>query len=448
MEHPGTPIIEMDTSDSVLSELYDYIKDYANSKSPDDNIKRFKMTLQKLTGKTLTRKDRGTTLMKEIDGLTLMQHCAKKGLVAFVHLLLGAGVNPNTVNPPNSKPSVLLAAESGNFEVLREFIEYNNEINRYESIKELTSQFSVGSENGNKNTDRSNGIESGTSGQHIALERLKATLEDNFIRCDFSRMTDHNETVLHLALQRPLIKKLKKNKPSKGIQEYNTWDLKKKACELDKKYKECIDVLINEYLVEENCNDHYKKQIRRIINIKDKYHGNTPLHYAVQNWPQGVVINLLSLGANMAVKNNNYERPLRRIQKETIEKFLNEKCMRPSRNESPMSREEDPEEGKSEELRGLLTDYDISKLLGDQSYESIIEFPIIFNFDFLAPAITAPTSSMNKMSYAEKVAEEELENPMKEMDILTTICTSKGLAMSSTLFVVCSNISILFYCYC
>ena len=138
MDHFGKSKIKVDTFDTILSELYEHVKNYStlrkNSKGsqewlPKIDLKGFQTELQKLTSKTgpkratYARKDGMSTLLKEINGLTIMQHCVKEGLVEFVDILLGEGVNPNIVNPPDSKPSVLLAAESGHFDMLQKFMD-------------------------------------------------------------------------------------------------------------------------------------------------------------------------------------------------------------------------------------------------------------------------------------------------------------------------------------
>ena len=120
---------------------------------------------------------------------------------------------------------------------------------------------------------------------------------------------------------------------SKNTEEF--WNnLKATAKCLDAKYNQCLDVIFSsdkeeegEEVFDDDFIDSTGKQIRRIVNLKDKPLGNTPLHYAVHNWPQDVIIRLLQFSANVAVKNNNGDIPLSYIPKETLEGFLNRYCL-------------------------------------------------------------------------------------------------------------------------
>ena len=104
MDYFGKPT--MNTSDTILNELYEHVKNYAtlrrNSKGSQEwlskiDLKGFEKSVQKLTGKkdpkgtTYARKDGMTTLLKEIKGYTILQHCVKEGVVEFVEILLEKG---------------------------------------------------------------------------------------------------------------------------------------------------------------------------------------------------------------------------------------------------------------------------------------------------------------------------------------------------------------------
>ena len=69
-------------------------------------------------------------------------------------------------------------------------------------------------------------------------------------------------------------------------------------------------------------------RLRSIINQQDEL-GNTALHYATQFWPQKVTAALLELGANIGLKNIYGEVPINKILPETMEEFLNTKCLNP-----------------------------------------------------------------------------------------------------------------------
>ena len=126
-----------------------------------------------------------------------------------------------------------------------------------------------------------------------ALGKVTTMLEEDHLNlCNFAVLSKSNETVLHVVLQRPLVSKLKAKYRMSRIQDHKIWDnLKKEVHELDGRYKECIDLLTNENRIGSGFTDGYVEQVRKVINIRDKNYGNTPLHYAVQNWPQEVIIN-------------------------------------------------------------------------------------------------------------------------------------------------------------
>ena len=56
--------------------------------------------------------------------------------------------------------------------------------------------------------------------------------------------------------------------------------------------------------------------------------GNTPLHYATQFWDQDTVTKLLELGANIGLRNKAGEAPIAGILPATMEKFLDNSCLK------------------------------------------------------------------------------------------------------------------------
>ena len=72
--------------------------------------------------------------------------------------------------------------------------------------------------------------------------------------------------------------------------------------------------------------DEYDERIRKIINKRDA-HGNTPLHYAVNNWPQNIVKDMLKLGADLSIANKSNQIPLKLVPADTLKIFLDEHCM-------------------------------------------------------------------------------------------------------------------------
>ena len=69
--------------------------------------------------------------------------------------------------------------------------------------------------------------------------------------------------------------------------------------------------------------DEFDERIRKIINKRDM-HGNTPLHYAVNNWPQNIIKDMMKLGADLSIENKGNQIPLKRLPKATISNFLDE----------------------------------------------------------------------------------------------------------------------------
>ena len=69
--------------------------------------------------------------------------------------------------------------------------------------------------------------------------------------------------------------------------------------------------------------DEFDERIRKIINKRDM-HGNTPLHYSVNNWPQNIIKDMMKLGADLSIENKGNQIPLKRLPKATISNFLDE----------------------------------------------------------------------------------------------------------------------------
>ena len=310
-----------------INELYQCIQNFLKSEPNNDgknpHLDDFKYHLEGLEEKSNFDRVKLTQEIgkAEIDGFTLIQHCAlHDNLSDFLKALLDAYINPNEVcgscedessTRSNANPCVLLAAENGNSKILKVLIEYNNQAHSQE--KNYLNVMNKGR----------------------GLKDVKSMMRFKKVECKFDRWTKDNETVLHLLLKRPLLKKLKDKYRHKSAAKSNEdfWnDLKSHAKELDTNYMKCIDVILsnevdNGKFDDEDFCDTTDKQIKRIVNMQDKPSGNTPLHYAVHNWPQDVITRLLRFGANVSVENYNGDIPLQNIPKETIEKFLNKFCL-------------------------------------------------------------------------------------------------------------------------
>ena len=296
-----------------------------------------------------------------------------------------------------SKSCVVLAARKGDFEVFQNVISRN----------------SIPSSN-HSNTTQSFDADIATNDtEKRGLCELKANLSRP---CDFESCTDSNETILHLILKRPLLQRLISDQKADSELE----NVKTKALELDKGYQKCIEILLNTEYTRRGASV-YHTPISTIINIKDKPHGNTPLHYAVHSWSDDVVRRILSFGGNLSVENKEGEKPLSRIKKKTLKSFLDKSCMLPSKIDSQVGFPSMyARSSKSvHEENEILSGYTINRFIGKKSVEPMGHTtPIDFKFDFLAPAITKPTLQGS----TDKVSSSCMSH---EMDVLQSICHSK-----------------------
>ena len=160
------------------------------------------------------------------------------------------------------------------------------------------------------------------------------------------------------------------------------------------KYMRCVNLLLN------NEKD---ERIRKIINQQDCL-GNTPLHYANENWPQHVIKDLLKFGADVCIENQDKRIPLRRIPTETISEFLDEYCMKTDElNVLDDEQDDDPDDYKK-----LLDDYE------PRFMTNIGKAPVTFDYGILSP-----------VSYEGKDAKKKDKNmPQSEISVLHQISQS------------------------
>ena len=166
--------------------------------------------------------------------------------------------------------------------------------------------------------------------------------------------------------------------------------------------------------IQELLTDEYDERIRKIINKRDK-NGNTPLHYAVSNWPQKVVKDMLKLGADLSIDNKAQRIPLEMLPKNTINEFLDDYCMSSDGFDALDDDEyyygsNDDEKGNEDDDRfykELLDDYD------PKFMTNIVQSPITFKYDLLSP-----------MPYTKRDLEINDSTPF-EMSVLNAICKSK-----------------------
>lgn len=154
----------------------------------------------------------------------------------------------------------------------------------------------------NKQIGKDNGAKRSSLGKGNAIRALRVVgnEEKNDDVLIGAITPDKNENVFHLILKRPPF--------TEGLEE----DAKPRKIEHFLKYMECANVLF------EKCN---RKVLLDLVNQQDN-EGNTPLHYAAKDWPQTTVEKLLSLGANIAIKNKNKECPLNNITAGALEDYL------------------------------------------------------------------------------------------------------------------------------
>lgn len=179
------------------------------------------------------------------------------------------------------------------------------------------------------------------------------------------------------------------------------------------KYMKSIKVLLA---------DEYDERIRKIINKRDK-DGNAPLHYAVSNWPQKVVKDMLKLGADLSIENNSNQIPLTMLPKTTLSEFFDEHCM-VSDGFDALDDDDyyyqsniDEEEHSDDDDRfykELLDDYD------PKFMTNIVQLPITFKYDLLSPTPYSKRTHPSKDS----IHEVSYSTP-SEMSVLAAVCKSK-----------------------
>ena len=190
-----------------------------------------------------------------------------------------------------SKKNFLETARTGNYKRLEELLE------KYAEKCIYSKQ--AGKDDGTKSSSPGNG----NAVRALRVVGNKAKNDDFLI----GAVTDKNENVFHLILKRPPLTERLDGK-----------DAKHRKIEHFLKYMECANVLF------EKCN---RKVLLDLVNQQDN-EGNTPLHYAAKDWPQATVEKLLSLGANIAIKNNNKECPLNNISADALKDYLETSCVK------------------------------------------------------------------------------------------------------------------------
>lgn len=148
-------------------------------------------------------------------------------------------------------------------------------------------------------------------------------------------------------------------------------------------------------------NEKFEHEITKIVNHKDS-ENNTPLHYATQLWDQGVVRQLLELGGNIGMRNHWEETPISLIMPETMEAFLDDFCLKSSKEvthsdfelefnysflappvDDPNYDENDPEGQKIVENAALPETESLWYMSQSKHHRHLLQHPVIMSFLWL-----------------------------------------------------------------
>ena len=191
-------------------------------------------------------------------------------------------------------------------------------------------------------------------------------------------------------------------------------------------YMKCIGLLL--------CDD-YDERILNIINRQDR-HGNTALHYAVNNWPQKIVKELLRFGASVSIQNNNHEIPLTRLPNSTISQFLNEQCMI---TDGFDALDDDDDSYDEHDHCNSLNDEDSDKEENENFYKSLLDdydpkfmtnigqSPITFKYRLLVPSAVHCAKPKSTHGGSNQLNFDSVAIPSipSEMDVLVAMCDSE-----------------------
>ena len=368
---------------------------------------------------------------------TLMQFATKSKLVDLIKALLEFNIDPNFVERKKSiskkkshagltekksyaglsgqiltengevencqTPPILLAAENGYHEVLKVFKYHNfytrvgpNQFSRMNSTPFSREEASVLLKDENR-TD--NYVDFSVS-QGITMENVlhivlqQRLLEKPIVTWSKKDIRHRRVTLAVLNKQNSTVSHHSYPHRSHGQSRHRLFSLKgsslkKEILDIADDYLKCANVLLDmDEFEKRNAMDHpFPKHIRNIVNQKD-IEGNIPLHYAASNWSEEIVKRLLSLGSNPSVKNKNKEIPLWRIQRSTLEDFMNKKCIivedfDPSDDE--IDENTDDSDDENESANKLLEDYDQTFMMKISQCGKNIDNKMTFDYAFLAP---------------------------------------------------------------
>ena len=156
------------------------------------------------------------------------------------------------------------------------------------------------------------------------------------------------------------------------------------------------------------------------------------MHFASQEWPQNIVKSLLSLGADLSIRDNKKKYALENIPESTILEVLDFHCMKSSFDlgknglsdklitekgrDDALNNEDNMEEEEEEEYQRLLSDYD------PRHMTNIGRSPVEFDYEILAPNRYCKSKAQ---SYHGKLDSSISQIRNKEMSVLSTLAQSK-----------------------
>ena len=249
------------SSSDHVSKFTEILQDLLNNE--DDTLELEKITDRGIRGlqgnlksnNKRTEKIKGISTTIVSEDKTLVQYIAEKDLSLYLPVLLNEGVNPNSVDESNSThsneklPPILLAAKCGHASILEVFKRYNDDIEKipaFSSVNELQRR-SI------------HMISTGLS-PCIPLQTLEndQSKQISKVPCDFSVLSEDGESILHLLLKTPVMKRLKTLRSGElstvdepvdsslhDGKEETEKERREQKMKIRKKYECCLDLILS-----------------------------------------------------------------------------------------------------------------------------------------------------------------------------------------------------------
>ena len=244
------------SSSDPVSKFAEILQDFLNDE--DDTLEPEKTTGGGLGGlkSGLISNNKRTDKMKSISTTivlkdkTLVQYIAEKDLSLYLPLLLNEGIDPNFVDESNERlPPILLAAKYGHASILEVFKRHNDDITKIPTFSPV-----------NELQRRSIHMISTGLSQSIPLHTFEndQSKQISKIPCDFSVLSEDNESILHLLLKTPLMKKSKTSRSGElstadepvdssvhDRKEETEKERIEQKMKIRKKYEYCLDLILS-----------------------------------------------------------------------------------------------------------------------------------------------------------------------------------------------------------